>query len=172
MSETSKNRLKKYSTFDDLIESSVPETHRVPALLDFSVFEKPKTGENIGEWLQESHRRVSCKPDAIGSHTFDGAANARSSVNHLQWHTEKQRSQKVIADCCDAHNISTSATQASGTSKHVTNLNPHLGASLTLLHNCVTMIHNFKAPKDVYQNVQKEHGREKAPRLAPSVLTR
>jgi hypothetical protein len=52
------------------------------------------------------------------------------------------------------------------------NLNPDLGASLTKLHLSVTKICNYKACKDVYNNVQQEHGREKTLRLKKSVLTR
>jgi len=44
----------------------------------------PKTGENIGLWLEDSHGRYGCKPEPIGAHSVDGAANAKASVNRIQ----------------------------------------------------------------------------------------
>jgi hypothetical protein len=90
----------------------------------------------------------------------DGAVNASASVDSLEWNTRGLCSQKFVADKCDAHKINTTSAQASGTSKHVTNLNPDLGASLSRLHLSVTRVLNYKACKDVYKNVQQENGRE------------
>ena len=118
----------------DLLRSSTPTIARAQALLDFSHFDKPKTGENIGRWLGDIHHGVGCKPDYINSHTVDGASNAEASVDTLVWETSEARSQKIIADKCDAHKISTTADQASGVSGHVRNLNPSMGTCLNLLH--------------------------------------
>ena len=41
---------------------------------------------------------------------------------------------EVHAEKCDAHKASTTANQSSGTSKHVININPEMGTSLTKLH--------------------------------------
>ncbi len=103
---------------------------------------------------------MGCCPDYIGLHTVDEAANARSSVEYLEWQTSEKHSQKIIASPCDAHIGNTSPSIASGTSAHVTNLNPELGRALTILHNWLTKVVNYKAAKTILTNVQGKHGRE------------
>ena len=118
----------------DLLRSEKGTLHRCQALLDFCMWTQPKTGELIGNWLEECHNAVGCKPGYITSHIVDGAANAAKSLQSLQWNTSKERPQKIVADGCDAHKINTIAGMASGTSKHADNLNPTLGKNLSLLH--------------------------------------
>ncbi len=101
----------------------------------FSHFDKPKTGENIGEKLEDACTSVGCCPDYIGSHAVDEATNARSSVECLEWQTSDKHSQMIVASPCDAHNRNRSASIASGTSANVTFLNPELDRALTVLHN-------------------------------------
>ena len=172
MSSTTKKRLHKSGKYSTLVRSGKPKLHRTQALLDFCEFNKAKTGENIGGWLLDAHIGVGCKPEHITSHTVDGAGNAGASVDHLEWQTRGSRSQKIVATKCDSHKINTTSAQASGTSKHVTNLDPDLGASLTRLHLAVTRVCNYKSCQDVFKNVQQEHGRKKTLRLKYSVLTR
>ena len=57
------------------------------ALLDFKHWEIPKTGENIGHWMENIHKYVGCKPEYIGSHTVDRASNSGASVDSLEWDT-------------------------------------------------------------------------------------
>ena len=133
---------------------------------------QPKTGELIGSWLEKCHRDVGCKPGYITSHIVDGAANAGKSVQYRQWNTSEERSQKIIADGCDAHKINTVAGIASGSSYHTNNLNPNLGKSLTLLHDWLVRFFNYKAYQDVLDQVRKENGREIFPRVQRSVITR
>ena len=73
---------------------------------------------------------------------------------------------------CDAHQINTTGKRASGTSSHVTNLNPVLGKSLTLLHTTLNRVTNSAARMSVYKGVQKENNRKEFPVLATSVKTR
>ena len=156
----------------DLIRSEKGILHRCQALLDFCMWTQPKTGELIGNWLEECHNAVGCKPSYITSHIVDGAANAAKSVQSLQWNTSEERSQKIIADGCDAHKINTIAGIASGTSKHTDNLNPNLGKNLALLHIWLGRFFNYKAYQDELTSVQKENGREATPRVQRSVVTR
>lgn len=172
LSNTTKISLHKSGMFGSLVKSGQPKIHRTQALLDFCQFDLPKTGVNIGDWLFRAHEGVGCKAEYVTSHTVDGAGNAGASVDHLEWSTRGTRSQKIVAEKCDAHKINTTSAQASGTSKHATNLNPNLGASLNKLHLSVTRVINYKACRDVYKNVQQENGREKTKSLKYSVLTR
>ncbi len=155
-----------------ILRSKKPYLHRCQALLDFCSWLQPKTGELIGSWLEECHKAVGCKPDYIGSHIVDGAANAGKSVEWLEWNTESNRSQKIIADGCDAHKINTTAGIASGRSQHTTNLNPKLGSALSLLHEWLGKFVNYKAYQDTLEVVRKEHGRVRTPRVSSSVVTR
>ncbi len=84
-----------------------------------------KLRQLIGDWLTNVHKMFVIKPEYIGSHTVDGAANAGKFVVVLEWNTNDGRSQKIIAD------VNTTASQASGTSVHIINLNPGLGNILT-----------------------------------------
>lgn len=148
------------TTFDSMdssvLQTQKPILHWCQALLDFCSWLKPKTGELIGSWLEECHKAVGCKPDYIASHIVDGAANAGKSVEWLEYNTSSNRSQKIIADGCDAHKINTTADIASGTSQHKMNPNPDLG--LALLHQWLVKFVNYKVYQDVLANVQKEHG--------------
>lgn len=155
-----------------LLKSEEANIHHCQVLLDFCCWTEAKTGNNIGSWLEQCHKDVGCKPNYITSHIVDGAANVEKSVQTLQWNTSDDRLQKIIADGCDAHKINTTASMASGTSKHVDNLNPELGKSLMLLHGWLVKFVNYKAYQDVLTNVRKEHGREQTPRVASSVVTR
>lgn len=172
VSKTTMQRLQASGESKDLLGSTVPTLHRIQALLDFSYFDDVKTGENIGQHLEDVHDGVGCKPDYIGSHVVDGAGNAGKSVDCLQWQTSGERSQKIVADPCDAHSANTSSNMASGTSAHVTNLNPDMGAALLLLHNWMTKIVNYKACQTVVANVRSEHLREKFPTVRYKQQTR
>ena len=85
--------------------------------------------------------------------------------------TEDGCPQKILAKCCDAHKINTKATKGSGTSTHVYNLNPDCGKSLTKLHVSLVQTKNSGTRTAVYDDVQKEHGREKTKTLDFLVIT-
>lgn len=156
----------------DILLNGTPTLKRTQLLLNFEHFDKPKTGENIGAWLDDNHRGVGCRPDYINSHIVDSAANAVKSVEELQWFTDGERSQPIISELCDAHKANTSGKQASGTSAHKVNLNPNSGAMLTKNHDWHTLISSNGACKGVVKNVQQEHYREKCARNGPAVVTR
>ena len=156
----------------NFLHSATPTIKRCQALLDFVHFDKPKTGENIGAWLNAIHNDVGCKPSYIGSHVVDGASNAGASVEELQWHTSSERPQKIVAEKCDAHKASTTANQASGTSGHSTNLNPLMEQSLTKLHTWLGKFTMSSARKNVLRNVRNENNREKTVRIDAAVVTR
>ena len=156
----------------DMLRGTTPVVKRCQALLDFYHFNKPKNGENIGAWLNDIHADVGCKPSYIGSHVVDGASNAGASVEELQWQTGGKRPQKIVAEKCDAHKASTTANQSSGTSSHVTNINPDMGMSLTKLHTWLGRFATSGARKKVLKNVRSEKGREKTVRIDQAVATR
>lgn len=155
-----------------LISIMTPIILRLQMLLDFLCFVYEKTGYNIGIWLEENHRAIGIKPDYIGSHTVDGAGNAGASVATLELHTSEERSQKIVADKCDAHKCNITANIASGTSDHVTNLNPELGEDLKYLHEWLGKIERSGERKKVLSTVQAQHGRKKTTRIETAVTTR
>lgn len=156
----------------ELIKVSSPSILRLQMLLDFLCYTLQKTGLNIGNWLLDCHNAINCKPEYIGSHTVDGAGNAGASVATLELITNDERSQKIIADKCDAHKCNTSSNIASGVSDHVTNLNPDLGSDLQHLHSWLGKIDRSGERKKVLSTVQKDHGRLKTTRIEAAVVTR
>ena len=137
-----------------LIKIMVPVISRLQMLLDFLCYMLKKTGYNIGMWLDGCHRSINAKPDYIGSHVVDGASNAGASVATLELVTADERSQKVVTDKCDAHKCKTTANIASGTSDHVLNLNPLLGAALKHLHEWLGKIERSGERKKVIDTVR------------------
>ena len=156
----------------DYLRSATPTIKSCQALLDFCHFNKPKTGENIGKWLDSIRRDVVWKPSYIGSHVVDGMSNAGASVEELQWLTSGSRPQKIVAEKCNAHKASTTANQSSGKSTHATNINPDMGASLTKLHTWLGKFSNSSARKGVLENAQQEQKRENTVRIDSAIVTR
>ena len=78
-----------------LLASHKPIRKRCSALMDFKHFILAKTGLNIGYWLDDTHRfQLAAKPDYLGTHIVDGAANAGKSVRCLEWNTKGDCSRK------------------------------------------------------------------------------
>lgn len=136
------------------------KTSRCGALLDFLNFSASHTGENIGNWLHISHERHGCKPDYIGSHVVDGAANAGKAVGLMELMTRESRSSKLAADKCTAHQTNRAAIKASGTGGYATNHNPSLGGALTKLHEAIVRVQGSGVRNNVYLQVAKDRGRK------------
>ena len=66
------------------LRSKASSLGRCQTLLDFVLFDKPHTGEEVGAWLDHAHGRVQCKPSFIGSHVVDKAGYAGESVEKLK----------------------------------------------------------------------------------------
>ena len=148
--------MKREGKSNTLLQSGTPVVKRVSCIIDFRAWFASKFRPNIGKWLEEAHNLVVIKSDYIGSHTVDGAPNAKSSVHNLQWQTSDSRSQKIIAESCDAHKCNISAGIASRTTDHVVNLNPVCGESLNKLHDWLTKILRNGLCTKVYNNVLNE----------------
>ena len=172
MSNLTLKEMKNDGTVNELLLSMMPTMDRCQALLDFKSWTIEKSGENIGAWLDDVHGGVGIKADHIGSHIVDGASNATSSMETLAWKTSDERSQRIVTDNCDAHKANTTAGQASGTSGHVTNLNPELGSTLDKLHGWMSSISNSGKRQGIIHHVQAEKNREKCPRISAAVVTR
>lgn len=108
----------------------------------------------------------------IGSHSVDGASNATASVNELEWTTRDERSGKIIAQGCNAHKIQLAMNDASGVSGKKNNLNAALGRTLNLLHETLVRLCASGARIDIFEEVQKEHGRKNLQELDFGVVTR
>ena len=84
MSNTTMKTLKFTKKTTEIIRSSTPTVKICQALLGFPQFDQPKTGQNIGVYLDNIHVGAGCKASYIGSHIVDGASNAGSSVEELE----------------------------------------------------------------------------------------
>jgi hypothetical protein len=71
-----------------------PLIHCLQALLSFTHWDSMKLGQLIGDWLTNVHKMFGIKPEYIGSHTVEVAANAGKSVAVLEWNTNDGHSKK------------------------------------------------------------------------------
>ena len=142
--------------WERILRSKASKLDRCQCLIDFCLFDRPHTGQEVGAWLYNAHKRVRCEPCMQGSQTVDGAANAGASIGKLQWKSSDERSVTIVSSKCDAHQANTSGQRASGTSAHKVNYNPELGKSLKKLHsNLVRITHSGKR-MTVFRNVGRE----------------
>ena len=155
-----------------VLRSVKPTIHRLQALMDFCKWTLPKTGANIGIWLDVAHKLVAIEPSYVGSHTVDGAGNAKSSVEELKWRTSESTPRNVTADPCNVHSVSTASQMASGTSTHVNNLNKDCGTTLKLLHGWVVRLSNTTAVAKILKDARDEMSRLKYPRVWKGMATR
>ena len=156
----------------NVLRSTKPTVHRLQALMDFCKWTLPKTGANIGIWLDVAHKLVAIEPSYVGSHTVDGAGNAKSSVDELKWRTSESTPRNVTADPCNVHSVSTSSQMASGTSTHVNNLNKGCGTALKLLHGWIVRLSNTTAVAKILKDAREEMSRHKYPRVWKGMTTR
>ena len=172
MSTTTFGDMVKSGDAGNLLKSNIGFRKRCSGLLDFKNFKDPKTGVNIGYWLDDCHRACGAIPDYTGIHIVDGASNATASSDVLELETSGERTQVLITDNCDSHKVSTTSNQASGTSDHVVNLNPACGVMLEKLHKWFGLILGNGQRQKCYNNVKSEHERDKSPALKAAVVTR
>ena len=155
----------------EVLQSTAVTAGHCQALVDFVLFDKEHTGEEVGKWLDDAHAIIGCKPAFIGSPTVDGAANAGKSVEILKLQTKDDRAAQIVTSKCDAHQVNTTGTRALGTSAHKFNLNQDLGTALTLLHTNLVRVCRSVKRLEVVKNVQKEHNRTKTIVLGSAVKT-
>ena len=172
ISDTTVQSMQKRGKADKIINSPTSELHRLLILGDFCRFDKPKTGENIGNWIESTHSGLSCEPSYVGSHVVDNASNALDSVEVYKWNTRESRPQEVVTEGCLAHKTHTSAGLASGTTDHKVNLNPQSGDWLTDLHDHVKILTRSRPRRDELAKVRKEEGRVKWIKVRARVKTR
>ena len=170
MSNTTHKKVLKESP--GILRSVKPTVHRLQALMDFCKWSLPKTGGNIGIWLDIAHKLVGIEPSYVGSHVVDGAGNAKSSVDELKWRTSESTPRNITADPCNVHSVSTSSQMASGTSKHVKNLNSDCGTALKLLHGWIVRLSNTTAVSKILKDARDEKLRVKYPRIWKGMTTR
>ena len=96
-------KLKMKNKCVDKFCSISPKLERCQALIDFTLFDLELSGHNIGCWLEDAHILVGCLSGYIGSHTVDGASNAGTAVEELQWNTGNERTTQIVTSKCDAH---------------------------------------------------------------------
>jgi len=172
ISDTTVKSMQKSCQADEIIYSTASELRRLLILGDFRKFDEPKTGENIGKWIETNHADLYCEPGYVISHVVDHASNAIDFVEVFKWNTRKSRPQEVITEGFMAHSTHTAAGLASGTTDHAANLNPQCGDHLTDLHDHLTILTRSKPRRDELANVRKEEGREKWNEVRARIQTR
>ena len=89
----------------------------------------------------------------------------------LKWQTKDDRAAQIVTIKCDAYQVNTTDTRASGTSAYRVNLNPDLGTALTLLHANLVRVCCSRNRMEVVKSMQKEHNRTKTIVLDSAVKT-
>ena len=87
------NSIKKTQEVDGLVLNSIPVWSRFEECGDYRLFSEEKTRQNIGDWLDKSHRSLSVRPSHVISHTIDKAANdvLRAKIWNFQTREERLR---------------------------------------------------------------------------------
>ena len=80
--------------------------------MNFTNFKGPKTGVNIGFWLDDCNRTCRGISDCTGIHIANGASNATASSDVLELETSGERTQILITDNCGSYKVSTTSNQA------------------------------------------------------------
>ena len=172
MSNGTYNSIKGTQENDGLVLNPMPVLSQFEECGDYRLFTKEKTGQNIGDWLDQSHRALSVYPSHVISHTIDEAANGVLAVEIYNFQTREERPRRIVSTTCHAHKAATSGNKGQGTSSHKRNLNPDAKVHLTKLHTLTVSFNHSGPRKKVIERVHQEEGRVKYSSLQPSVPTR
>ena len=139
---------------------------------DYRLFSEEKTRQNIGDWLDKSHRSLSVRPSHVISHTIDKAASDVLGAEIWNFQIREECPRKIATTTCNAHKAATSGNKAHSTNSHKRNLNPEAKEHLTKLHTLTVSINHSGPRRKVIEKIHQEEGRLKYSSLLPSVLTR
>ena len=138
----------------------------------FKRFDGAHTGKGVGAWLASEHESKGLKPQYVGYHCTDGAANAVASANEYELLTEMNRDSTIRHDKCLAHQTNRSAKYASGTGDFKVCSNKTLADVLNKAHAIIARVHRSPARIEVMRVVQQKAKRSAIVLPSPGVVTR
>ena len=93
-------------------------------------FSKPKTIDNVVEWLTESHKAIKVVSSDFNQMAADGASNAIGSILEVEVQTCTERANDIDLSICHAHQNEHAGGYASGMHKYAKPVNVDLGQIL------------------------------------------
>jgi len=132
----------------------------------FEHFPKPKTIENIVDWLNETMQVLKLKQSGLNQVTADGASNAIGSVAEFESRTRTERDNDISVDTCIAHQNERAGGYASGTLNFAEPVNVELGEVLKKSHGLQVRLSRSGTRMEVLRGVMRKKNRD--PLLAPN----
>ncbi|KAL7514082.1 hypothetical protein ACHAWX_000792 [Stephanocyclus meneghinianus] len=153
----------------DRISDKLQSGFATKALLEYPAnmehFSKPKTIDNVVEWLTESHKAIKVVSSDFNQMAADGASNAIGSILESEVQTCTERANDIDLSICHAHQNELAGGYASGTHKYAKPVNIDLGEILEKSHVIQVCLNCAKSRMDVVRAIQKKNKHD--PVLAP-----
>jgi hypothetical protein len=149
-----------------LFIQTTPSLSNLDFAANFEHFPKPKTIDNIVEWLNETIKALHLKQSDLNQVTADGASNAIGSVAEFESRTRSERDNDIGVDTCIAHQNERAGGYASGTLDFAEPVNLELGAVLKKSHGLQVRLGRSGARMEVLRGVMRKNNRN--PLLAPN----
>jgi hypothetical protein len=149
-----------------LNQQGKPKLGNLEAVLNFEKFDKPKTIENVSEWLDDSFKANTIKEPDIDHMSADGGSNAIGSIAEYESLTRTSRGNNVFFNICFAHQVNRSGGYASGSIKFAEPVNEPLGKLLNKNHTIQVRFCRSGTHMKVLHDVQTDNGR--CPLLLPN----
>lgn len=149
-----------------------PELGNLEYVGNFQRFDKPKTIDNITEWMQDSFEAMKVQDSDFNQLSADGAANSIGSVAEYEALARTSRPNNVDVDICVSHQNQRSGGLASGTLDFAVPQNQELGDVLNKNHHIQTHVSRAPVRMTAYKAVQKKKRRDPMLNPNPGNVTR
>ena len=111
-----------------------PTLETLECILNFERFDKPKTIDNVSEWIYESLSEGNIKDGDVNQLSADGASNSIGAVSEYEALSRTHRSNDVSFTVCLAHQNERSGGLASGTIEFAEPKNAELSTVINKSH--------------------------------------
>jgi hypothetical protein len=135
-------------------------------VLNFEKFDKPKTVDNVSQWMDDSFEYATIQKSDLVHLAADGASNAIGAISEYESTSRTSRSNDVFFNICYAHQTNRSGGYASGTIKFAEAVNEELGDILNKNHAIQVRFQRSGTRMKVFRDVQSSNGRK--PLLSPN----
>ena len=156
----------------DFFASQKPRLECAEFVLNFEKFDKPKTIDNVAQWMDDTFRATRIKSGDFSQMCADGGSNAIGSIAEYEVVSREDRSSTLDFTVCYTHQNERSGIWGSGTGDFKDQPNRELGSVLVKNHTLQTSINRNGTRLGVYRSIQNEKGRKPQLQPRPSVETR
>ncbi|KAL7474701.1 hypothetical protein ACHAW6_003559 [Cyclotella cf. meneghiniana] len=120
-------------------------------------FSKPKTIDNVVEWLTESHKAIKVVSSDFNQMAADGASNTIRSILEVEVQTRTELANDIDLSICHAHQNECAGGYASGTHKYAEPVNVDLGQILEKSHVIQFHLNRTESRMDAVRAIQKKN---------------